>query len=529
MPSPYGLTGFNLPLISHEDYWQLPPNERLARKRELTSLPAGFRTQADGALGLYEAQQPPLYYLMMAAPYRAFRSTSLPARIVVLRALSMLVASLLIPLAYLTARQIFGHGRTAVVITILPAVMPEFMIDVCRIGNECLAVVLVSGLILLALRLARRSAGWRDWALAGALLGAGLLTKAYVLAIIPLLLVVALIRIMRACGARHSIAGLILGLTLATAIAGWWYWRTWKATGTLSGEQIDVAAARFSVAEKLAAARQVDWGIALDELAFSHIWIGAWSFSGVRSWMYRVFEGIAAAGGLGFIWLCGRVASRCWRRRKVGLLVGKLAILAAGYLLFCAGLAYHVVVDFLVKGIPATCGWYLYAVMLPEFLMIALGIFMLLGSAWFRLALATGSLMAAALDLYTVDFILLPYYTGTITHRASGALNAFHLSDLHYVGVWEMFQRLSANGPAWLGPAVIAALWIAYLSTTTAVVAGAFVLSSASGPRPRLSPACVTSDQPASARLDHPDTQTRLYDRLAWICQPMPAGLPYRT
>src|SRR5437879_5601 len=130
------------------------------------------------------------------------------------------------------------------------------MIDVCRVGNECLAVVLVSALILSALRLVSREAGWRAWALFGALLGAGLLTKAYVLAFIPLFIVVALIRIMRGCGARQSMAGLILGLTLATAMAGWWYWRTWQLTGTLSGEQVDVAAARFSVAQKLAATRK---------------------------------------------------------------------------------------------------------------------------------------------------------------------------------------------------------------------------------------------------------------------------------
>src|SRR5438309_248236 len=83
---------------------------------------------------------------------------------------------------HVAARQNFGHGRTAVVIVILPSVMAEFMIDVCRVGNECLAVVLVSALILSALRLVSREAGWRAWALFGALLGAGLLTKAYVLA-----------------------------------------------------------------------------------------------------------------------------------------------------------------------------------------------------------------------------------------------------------------------------------------------------------------------------------------------------------
>jgi len=135
-----------------------------------------------------------------------------------------------------------------------------------------------------------------------------------------------------------------------------------------------------------------------------------------------------------------------------------VAVPASSYLLFCAGLGYHVVVDFLAKGIPATCGWYLYAVIMPEFLMIALGISSLVGSSWFRLAAATGSLIAGALDLYTVDFILLPYYTGIITHRAFGVLNSFHISDLHDVNVWEMFQRLSVNGPVGLGPTVIAVM-----------------------------------------------------------------------
>jgi len=95
MPSAYGLNGFNLPLITHEDYWRLPPEGRLARKQALASLPAGFGVQSDDDLVLYEAQQPPLYYLIMlimAVPYKVFRNTSLAARVFVLRVLSMLIA-----------------------------------------------------------------------------------------------------------------------------------------------------------------------------------------------------------------------------------------------------------------------------------------------------------------------------------------------------------------------------------------------------------------------------------------------------
>lgn len=525
MPSPYALRDFKVPLTTYEDYWRLPRADRLARKRLLDALPTGLRTKADDSLGLYEAQQPPLYYLTLAIPYRLFKNASLPARILFLRILSVLIASLVVPLGYSTAKQVFGHGRTALGVTVLLSVMPEFMIDVCRVGNECLAVVIVSALMLSALRLVRREAGWRAWAVAGTLLGAGLLTKAYVLAFVPLLIVIFLVRTLRAGGARQNLVGMILASSLAIAIAGGWYSRTWQQTGTVTGEQTDAAAARFSVTEKLAAVRKVDWIIAIDEFAYSHIWVGGWSFSSVRSWIYRIFELIAAAGALGFLLLSGRVAARIWSRRIVGLFTAELAILASGYVLFCAGLAYDVVVNFLANGIPATCGWYLYALIVPEFVLVGLGIATLVGRSSFRLAIALGSLVAAALDLYTVNFILVPYYTGIVAHRSSGVLGVFHISDLRHVSVWEIIQRLSANQPAVVGPPLIALIWIAYVCATAGLVATAFILNSSPPPGRRLSPEWLTGRSCVGAQIKHPDSKIRSYVAWTWTCCRLSAEL----
>ena len=354
LPLPYGLRDLNVRYITHEDFWRLPREERIARKQRLQAVPADVSRETDESVALYEAQQPPLYYVLLALPYRVIRHFTLPSRVLVLRILSMLIGSLVIPLGYATACRVFGR-QAALMVPILIAVMPAFLIDVCRIGNDCLAVIVVSALITVTLLLIRREAGWRMWLLSGLLLGAGLLTKAYTLAFIPFLVFVGTIRALRVGRVKQCMAGLSLAVSLAAATGGWWYWRTWRLTRTISGEQIDASVARVSMPEKLAAARKVDWVVAADELAYFHIWGGAWSFSALRSWMYRVFELIAISAALGLGSLAKRMIMRTAHRRTIGLLGAELAVLTGAYVLFCAGLAYHVVVVFLAKGFSATC------------------------------------------------------------------------------------------------------------------------------------------------------------------------------
>lgn len=482
VPLPYGLRDLNVPHVSHDDFWRLSREERTARKQQLDAVPINISPQAGNSVTLYEAQQPPLYYMLLSLPYQAVRHLTLPARVLLLRILSMLIASLVIPLGYATACRVIGR-HAALMVPILIALMPAFLIDVCRIGNDCLAMIFVSGLIQVALLLIRRAADWRWWLLSGLLLGAGLLTKAYVLAFVPFLVFAGVIRVLRVGRIKQFVAGLTLALSLAAAIGGWWYWRTWRLTGTLSGEQVDASVARVSTLEKLAATRKVDWVVAADELAYFHIWGGAWSFSAVRSWMYRVFELIALSAALGLGSLAVRMIVRSISRRNIGPLGAQLAVLAGAYVLFCAGLAYHVVVVFLAKGFSATCGWYLYAVVVPEVVLIAFGLESLLGRRSFKAAAACGSLITAALDLYTANFILVPYYTGMIQHRPSGCLAAFHLSDLQRLGLWEVLQRIALNAPAAVGPATVALVWIASFCATAFVVTAAFMLAT-QGPQP---------------------------------------------
>src|SRR5580698_9426362 len=114
-------------------------------------------------------------------------------------------------------------------------------------------------------------------------------------------------------------------------------------TGTLTGEQHDVAMARVSM---FAALLHVPWRQTLDFVATSYIWLGGWSFLAVRSWMIRGVEvllAIAAAGA----------AVRMFRQRE---LMGLSALVAS----LVAGLAYHAVTGFRANGDGGTMGYYLY-------------------------------------------------------------------------------------------------------------------------------------------------------------------------
>ncbi|HXR77349.1 MAG TPA: hypothetical protein VN737_15325 [Bryobacteraceae bacterium] len=275
----------------------------------------------------------------------------------------------------------------------------------------------------------------------------------------------------RKSSARRNILGAFTAFLIASSTAGWWYWRSWAATGTLSGEQIDAAAKQFGFSGKLHAITSVQWLRVLDSAAMSHIWTGGWSFLVVRSWMYRVFELLAVAAAIGLAILAARMLVKMARRRTVGDTSARLAVVASAYLLACLGLAYYALVVFLVKGVSLALGWYLYSVIAAEIVLLASGFAGLLGLRRAASYLAAITLIALAFDLYTVHFVLTPYYTGLIHHGPSGSLMAFHVTDLRGIGFPEIGARLTINESSIVSPAALTLVWIGYLCATAGLLA----------------------------------------------------------
>jgi len=66
----------------------------------------------------YEAQQPPLYYFLASIPLRLLQDRSLETRVIILRLISIVVASSAVPIGYLVAKRVTGQSTIALAIVV---------------------------------------------------------------------------------------------------------------------------------------------------------------------------------------------------------------------------------------------------------------------------------------------------------------------------------------------------------------------------------------------------------------------------
>jgi 4-amino-4-deoxy-L-arabinose transferase-like glycosyltransferase len=447
--------------VTHDAWWRLPPAEREDRVRRLRDLPPQWATEpSQDFVPIYEAQQPPLYYALLAVPYRLFSATPLITRVWWLRLFTAVLASLVIPLGFLTAREILGDARAALAVTALIASMPELMLTVCRIGNDALAVVIGTLCLFLAFRSRAAEHRTQSAALLGIGTGLALLTKAYFLALLPPLLLLPLL-----VWRKRALVPSVLLAAGPSVIAGWWYARNLLSTGSISGEQTEVAALRFSAPELLHTIVRVPWLKAADFIFLSHIWLGDWSFLVVRSWMYHLF---ALAWIIAIVGFSIRYFSTKPRT--------DLTLLAAFYLSFLLAMAYHTLITFGHSGIAGTMGFYLCSMVVAESILLYVGLR--------RLGVAALTLSFAALESFALLFYMLPYYTGLIAHLENGNIPTLQLAQLP----GGILERLSVNKPHFLTVPTLTVIALLSLLATLTLVVTSFALAKQPGtpmhPRP---------------------------------------------
>jgi 4-amino-4-deoxy-L-arabinose transferase-like glycosyltransferase len=452
-PLPYGHFDLGRPFLTHDDYWRLPATEREQKRRQLTGMPRRWaREHATAPLLNHEAQQPPLYYAMLAPIQWAAGGASLPVRVLLMRLASLLVASMTILLGFAVARAVFRSDALAAGTAALISAMPGFVMTAGRVANDGLAAVIFAALAWVMVSGDRlRGTVWAP--LAGALLGAGLLTKAYFLTAAPAVALVCAWRVWRSRGARARAtlaAAVVFGV--AGALAGWWYVRNQALTGTWSGLQQVAARRNLSLWDLAARIPDVDWRRFLDAVFLSHVWSGNWSFLQLRSWIYHLLAAVAVLAAAGLL-------ASVWRDRETrpGALV-----LAGFYGFFWLGLCYHEL-TFSVLGLSSGAGWYLSAVAAVEATLAVLGLTALSPAPCRRFVPLAGTVLFALLDLYATHFLLMPYYTGLTAHRAGGSLESFHLSQLGGGGFQTMMSRMA------LAPPATFVVWLCFLAATLAL------------------------------------------------------------
>jgi hypothetical protein len=442
-PVPWEVRGWDVfrSSLTEEAYWKLSPDERRRREARLRAMPPSWqREDSVSGVSAYEAYQSPLYYWLMTPALYALKGSGMLAQVLLLRWIGVAIASLVVPLTFGIALAVTGREPVALGCSTVVAVMPGFATNVARISNEPLAILLFTLLIWLGLRILNRAPDAGSPAALGAVLGLGLLTKAYFLTAVPAVLLLLFYKYGRAWASALTTS------VITVLIAGWWYVRNVVTTGTLSGLAESVMLRDRGVTAMLAAVPHIPWVHAVDVIMFSHLYFCGWSSLTVRSWMYHVFFAIAILAALGLIVQL--------RRPEVSWLVGI-------YGFFWLGQLYNVWLQYLTKGLAGSMGWYMYAVVAAEVVLCAVAF-----GRFQDLAMALGTTLFGLLDLYGMHWLAIPYYTGLIGHRANGALAALHVSEFGAVGFDAVFERLAVNKWVPMSPRVLIVLWILYLAGT---------------------------------------------------------------
>ncbi|MGC2659154.1 MAG: glycosyltransferase family 39 protein, partial [Bryobacteraceae bacterium] len=472
LPLPYQPGGRTRSELSHDQYWRLPTGERAAREAALLQMPVRARVDIGGA-GLYEAQQAPLYYVLMVPVYRAFSNAKLAGRLLAIRFASVLIASLAIPLIYATTKELFGSHRIALLLTCVAASLPGLLMDVSRAGNESLAVVLGTAMTLILISAIRRGGSLKHWLALGIALGLGLLTKAYFLAFLPLIPALALMLMWRRGAWKRQAVGATLSLLVAIVISAAWYARMERLTGSLSGEKNAAAIANASFAQKFTAATHINWLRIVYDQIYSQLWLGGWSFLRVRPWMYTVFELLAALCVAGLV----RYTVRRVKHPHITRMSVTLAMLLLMLILFEPGLFYQALAVFMIDNEAFGPGWYFYVLLAPELLLLTAGAWALFGRRGGGWLAATATFFALALNLYTMHLLLLPYYTGLIAHSADGSFHAAHIGILASEFQLSNIARTPFVRTQVISPAIFAVCWVSYVLGAVCPAAIAFANS----------------------------------------------------
>jgi hypothetical protein len=244
-PLPYSLQGAGG--ITYEAFFAGSAGARASAQAVVQGRPDEPRRYAPGPAPNWQAQHPPLYYLVLSPMYALTRDLSWRSHLFLLRFTSYLFAwvALLIGMyACLTAPPSILNGSRvswewgAVGIGLWPLVLPSWFPDTARLGNDSLCALILAGVWWLTLRAPATGLSLPRAAALGGLLGAGCLTKIFFVPITIACLCFWLVRVGTLGGKRALLSALPkLGMTLLLtgALAGSWYYRNWEEHGVPFG------------------------------------------------------------------------------------------------------------------------------------------------------------------------------------------------------------------------------------------------------------------------------------------------------
>ena len=340
----------NLPeVVTYAEYFSWPLERRTRVQQNIRAIPRDYRWQPSDA-GNYEAHHPPLAYALLAAPDCLLAPTSLPVRVMILRLIAALAGALLLftaTSALCSELSLGAPQRNIVLFCLLSSQMT--WATLAHVANDWLALPLAIWTLVFMMR-AAASPTVVNLAAAALILSTGLLTKAYFLALVPVLFLIAAI--------RAKWHGAVLSAAVVALCAGPWYIRNYRLYHVLSGMQ--EARGGIGPSQVFHAAFALHWPAVIATSIRAALWTANNTF---RSFSLGTMNlGVALCTAVFLLWVFSRHAAREW-------------IVAAYGAAFALALAYVTVMVYIGTGNPQSTpsAWYAQVLVAPTLALILLG------------------------------------------------------------------------------------------------------------------------------------------------------------
>jgi hypothetical protein len=394
----------------------------------------------------YQAQHPPLYYLILSPIYGWISEMPLDQKNLILSLSSLFLATLAIPAVYLIFEQTFGP-RGGFLATLIVIWLPNFMPFLGRITNDCLSFPLFTWSIYL---LVRKNNTLLHRVAAAILIGLALFTKSYALILLPLALLLSWNLIGPKNQSNSRIRdGALLTLILTFAVASLFFLNS-KLSGNLLLLTEIRATEQASLIEKIAGMFSLDpvW-FYLNGLIRLFWWSGFWSMVSPGLYFYAPIAIFGAVAAYGLFPKGAWQDPLFWQEVLPHLVV---------VFSFVAGMAWHASLFEIANaslgggGRSGNEGWYLLIIAPSIFLVLLSPIKWISAEAgWCRLL----QFLAAGMMLWNLLGRLSSYMYWSGSVRIHHFIRGMDLKDT----IRALFDAGSWN--AWLSlPGIIPPVWI---------------------------------------------------------------------
>lgn len=404
---------------------------------EVTAQPADADREASFSFRLYQAQHPPLAYVLAVPIWRALKTAHPLEAIYAIRAINLLLVAAALVLFAAALRRLVPSFGPRVAVLALVCLHPLFFQNVARVANDALAVATgLAGISLLVLARGVTPPLTRGL-LAAACIAASVWSKQTSLTLIP-----ALVLGLPLIGWAHNLpAGRlwrvtsIAGVAFLLLVAPLWLWSYQHYGSIVTTQETLELAARGSVVAALATSLvNLAWGPVVDTLFVpGRPWVGGWSYLPMHETLadlYGWYWGILlAAAGVGAVVALRRARSAeraaSVLRTDSGAVAG-LAVCAAVVIFTTLGMMYHSVLSHAVFGRPTTNPWYFMTALPFLFVLLVRG----LEAIDRRLATVAAAVLAVlfvAIDLHGTWVQMPRHYAST----TDAALQWSRLTAIH--------------------------------------------------------------------------------------------------